>query len=83
MELATFDSFTFDSLLTENALAYLTFKLFKQYNFFDSYFIDMEVLLKFAREVQMGYFKENPYHNVTHVIDSLQGLHFMLSNANL
>lgn len=83
MELATFDSFTFDSLLTENSLAYLTFKLFKQYNFLDSYFIDVEVLLNFTREVQTAYFKENPYHNVLHVIDSLQGLHFMLTHGNL
>jgi hypothetical protein len=83
MELATFDSFTFDSLLTENSLAYLTFKLFKQYNFLDSYFIDVEVLLNFTREAQMAYFKENPFHNVLHVIDSLQGLHFMLTHGNL
>jgi mRNA deadenylase 3'-5' endonuclease subunit Ccr4 len=83
MELATFDSVNFDSLLGDNSVSYITFKLFKQYNFLDSYFIDVEVLLNFTREAQMAYFKENPYHNVLHVIDSLQGLHFMLTHGNL
>jgi len=62
MELATFDSVNFDSLLGDNSVSYITFKLFKQYNFLDSYFIDVEVLLNFTREAQMAYFKENPYH---------------------
>lgn len=30
-----------------------------------------------------GYFKENPFHSVIHILDSLQGLHFMLKVGNI
>lgn len=83
MELAVFDAFTFESLLTENALSYLTYKLFRQYNFLETYHISIEVLINFMKEAQLACFKENPYHNITHVIDSVQGLHFMLTHGNL
>lgn len=83
MELATFDAFTFESLLTDNALGYITYKLFRHYQFFDSYHLSIETLLNFMKEAQLAYFKENPYHNVVHVIDSMQGLHFMLTQGNL
>jgi hypothetical protein len=82
MELATFDSFTFESLLTENALPYLTYRVFQQYNFFETYFIEIEVLINFVREVHQAYFKDNPYHNIVHIIDSMQGLYFMLTHGN-
>lgn len=83
IELTTFDAFTFDNLLNENSLAYLTFKLFKQYNFLQVYHVELETLINFIREVQLAYFKENPYHNIIHIIDSVQGLHFMLTSGNL
>lgn len=83
IESSTFDAFTFDNLLNENSLAYLTFKLFKQYNYLQSYHVELETMINFIREVQLAYFKENPYHNIIHVIDSMQGLHFMLSQGNL
>ena len=31
----------------------------------------------------MGYFKENFYHCVTHILDSLQGLHYLMSNGEI
>lgn len=36
-----------------------------------------------AAVIQNGYFSENSYHNITHIIDSLQGLHYLLSMGNL
>merc|ERR1712151_1155983 len=36
-----------------------------------------------TREMSQGYFKENPFHNVVHILDSLQGLHFMLKAGNI
>ena len=33
--------------------------------------------------MSQGYFKENPYHNVIHILDSMQGLHFMLKAGNI
>jgi hypothetical protein len=69
--------------LTENALVYITFKLFKHYNFLDVYHIELDTLLNCVRECQMAYFKENPYHNATHVIDTMQAFHFILTHGNL
>jgi hypothetical protein len=66
-----FDSFNFESMLNENALQLLSFKIFKQQNFFDQYHIPLENLVNFSGELQMGYFKENPYHCVTHILDSI------------
>ena len=31
----------------------------------------------------MGYFKENPYHCVTHILDSIQGLHYLMNNGDV
>ena len=31
----------------------------------------------------MGYFKENPYHCVTHILDSVQGLHYLMCNGDV
>lgn len=31
----------------------------------------------------MGYFKENPYHCVTHILDSMQGLHYLMNNGDV
>ena len=78
-----FDAFVFEQMLNENALQFLTFKVFKHHNFFDQYHIPMEYLINFTGELQMGYFKENPYHCVTHILDSLQGLHYLLSSGDI
>jgi len=31
----------------------------------------------------MGYFKENPYHCVTHILDSIQGMHYLMTNGEI
>ena len=38
----------------------------------------MATLVNFGKEIQNGYFKDNSYHNQDHVIDSMQGMHFMM-----
>ena len=83
IEQTNFDPFNFDSMLSDNSLVYLTFKLFKQYNFFNLYHIELETMINFVREVQLAYFKENHYHNVIHILDSMQGIHFMLTHGNI
>jgi hypothetical protein len=30
-----------------------------------------------------GYFQDNPYHNQAHIVDSLQGMHYLMNTANL
>ena len=70
-------------MLNENALQYLTFKIFHQLNFFETYKIPMENLVNFTGELTLGYFKDNPYHNVTHILDSMQGLYFLVRNGEL
>ena len=78
-----FDAFNFEQVLNENALQFLTFKIFKHHNFFDLYHIPQDYLINFTGELQMGYFKDNPYHCVTHILDSLQGMHFIMSNGDI
>jgi len=70
-------------MLSDNSLVYLTFRLFKQYNLFNLYHIELETMINFVREVQLAYFKENHYHNVIHILDSMQGIHFMLTHGNI
>jgi hypothetical protein len=33
--------------------------------------------------MQIGYFKDNPYHNLAHCLDSLQGMHFMMKTGGI
>lgn len=40
-------------------------------------------MYNFMKEINLGYFKENPYHNATHIIDSLQAMHYFMSVGNL
>jgi len=40
-------------------------------------------LINFAGELQMGYFKDNEYHCVTHILDSLQALNFFMLNTDV
>ena len=40
-------------------------------------------MANFAAEISLGYFKENHYHNVCHILDSLQGMHFLLKQGSI
>lgn len=43
----------------------------------------MENLTTLAGELQMGYFKENPYHCVTHILDSFQAMNYLMINGEV
>ena len=47
------------------------------------FFIPLEILFNFSNEIAQGYFKENKYHNDTHIIDSLQAMHYLMEIGNL
>jgi hypothetical protein len=49
----------------------MTYKIFKAYNFYEAFHIDLEKSINFSREIQNGYFSDNPYHNITHIVDSI------------
>jgi len=66
-----FDTFSFEAMLQEHSLQFLSFKFLNQHNFFDLYHIQLETLANFAVEIQAGYSKENPYHCSFHVLDSI------------
>ena len=78
-----FEAFNFETILDGNALEFLTFKIFKTHNFFDIYHIPLEHVVTFAGEIKLGYFKENPYHNIPHILDSMQGLHYLMINGEI
>lgn len=83
LDTVQFDAITFETILKENALQFLTFKIFKEQNLFEQYHISLDNLINFTGELQMGYFKDNPYHCVTHILDSLQGLHYLMINGEV
>ena len=66
-----FDVFNFSSIMTENSFAYMIHKIFQRYDFYKIYQINLETLYNFSKEIGLGYFKENPYHNQLHIMDSL------------
>jgi hypothetical protein len=45
--------------------------------------LELEYLVNFLSEIQFGYSKENQYHNVHHVIDSMQGMQFIMTNGDV
>ena len=61
----------------------LTFKIFQSQNFFETYHLTLEYLVNFIEYVKFGYSPENPYHNIHHVIDSMQGMQFILTNGDV
>ena len=69
--------------MNESSLQFLVYKIFQFHNLFKFANINLESLVCFTREMSQGYFKENPFHNVVHILDSLQGLHFMLKAGNI
>ncbi len=79
----SFDAFTFCQILSTHSLEFMMFRIAQTYNFFGQYMIDLERIMYFAKEVQAGYFAENPYHNVTHLIDSMQAMHYLMTVANI
>ena len=83
IDLTSFDAFHFDQILNESSLQFLVYKIFQFHNLFKFANVNLESLVTFTREMSQGYFKENPFHNVVHILDSLQGLHFMLKAPNI
>ena len=71
IDMATFDAFHFDQILNDNSLQFMVYKLFQFHNINNYANIKLETLVGFTREMALGYFKENPYHNVVHILDSL------------
>jgi len=67
-----FDTFNFCQYLQQdNSLAFMVFKLFTKHDFCNKFFISIRQTFNFAKEINQGYFKENPFHNHFHIIDSL------------
>ena len=78
IDMTSFDAFHFDQILSESSLQFLVYKIFQFHNISKFANINIESLVCFTREMSQGYFKENPFHNVVHIIDSMQGLHYLL-----
>ena len=71
LEEINFDVFNFSSIMTEHSFSFMIHKIFQKYEFYKIYNISQETLYNFSKEIGLGYFKENPYHNQLHIIDSL------------
>jgi hypothetical protein len=40
-------------------------------------------MYSFSHELSKGYYKDNKYHNQTHIIDSLQAMHYLITVGGL
>lgn len=78
-----FDSFSFKANIGEKSFQYLMYKIFDIYNLMTPFQISLQKLCNFSGEIQKGYFNENPYHNATHIIDTMQAMHYLYYTANL
>ena len=83
LDMTTFDVFHFEQILTDNSMNYMVYKILQQHQLFGFARIKLENFIAFVREISQGYFKENQFHNSAHILDSLQGLHFMLKVGNI
>lgn len=61
----------------------MVYKIFTKYDILKKYHIELETCYNFSKEISLGYFKENPYHNVTHIVDSIQAMHYLLTVGSL
>ena len=61
----------------------MVYQVFKKNDLCAKFHISTECLYNFSKEISLGYFKENPFHNVQHIIDSLQAMHYFFENGNL
>ena len=80
-----FDSIQFCSMLQtpDQALPFMAYKIFTKYDILKKFHIDLETFYTFTKEISHGYFKENPFHSVAHIVDSIQAMHYFLNVGNL
>ena len=51
---------------------------------FETYHVELETLFNFTNEISQGYPKDvQKYHTLYHVIDSMQGLQYVLTNGDV
>jgi len=70
-------------VLNDAALPYIVHNIFLKNELYSKFHISVGTLFNFSKEIAQGYFKENAYHNVTHIIDSLQAMHYLMTVGNL
>ena len=51
IDMTTFDAQHFESLLTDNSLPFLIYKIFQNSNFLATFHIDIQTLVNFGREM--------------------------------
>merc|ERR1711957_235495 len=64
-DMVSFDATIFDGMLFDNSLPFMVYKIYQHNGLISSYHIELINLVNFSREMQIGYFKDNPFHNVT------------------
>jgi len=80
MDAFNFDVFEVDALTNGRPLFFVGTALFKKYNLISKFRIDRNKLTNFLNMVEMGYPKNNPYHNSTHAADVARTVHYFTHN---
>ena len=65
------------------AMESIVSNILKQWNISENLAINRDLLGKAINELGSGYIESNPYHNVIHATDVMQGSHLFLRNTEL
>jgi len=65
------------------AMEAIASNILKQWNISEKLSINGDLLSRAINELGSGYIESNPYHNVIHATDVMQGSHLFLRNTEL
>jgi len=83
LTLWTFDSITFHQMLGEQGFLIICLKIISAHVVIKTLCVPVNVLIEFLKAVYNSMQKDpKPFHNATHIIDTLQALHFLLQIGN-
>ena len=57
--------------------------MFNLYNLMVPFKIPLNKLIVFVNTIQKGYFDESIYHNATHIMDSMQAMHYLFYTGHV
>jgi hypothetical protein len=83
IEETTFDAFNLCTVVPGHGIQFMMYKIGFMYNFYHHFNFNVDRLIQFTSEIANGYFQDNPFHNQVHIVDSLQGMHYLFHAGNM
>jgi hypothetical protein len=83
IEETTFDAFNLCTVAPGHGIQFMMYKICYMYNFYSHFNFTIQRMIQFSSEIANGYFQDNPFHNQVHIVDSLQGMHYLFNTGNM